>query len=119
MKKHVAAFVERCLACQQVKALHQRPYGRLQPLEIPEWKWEHIALDFVIGLLRSQRGNTIIWVIIDHLTKSAHFVPIHDTYEANKLSKMYVREIIRLHGVSLTITSDRDAKFTSRFWMNL
>ncbi|XP_042019055.1 uncharacterized protein LOC121766889, partial [Salvia splendens] len=119
MKKHVAAFVERCLACQQVKALHQRPYGKLQPLEIPEWKWEHIAMDFVVGLPKSQRGNTVIWVIIDRLTKSAHFVPVRATYGSDQLAKVYVREIIRLHGVPATITSDRDAKFTSRFWTSL
>ena len=72
-------------------------------------------MDFVTGLPRSQRGNTVIWVIIDRLTKSAHFVPVRDTYGANKLSKMYVREIIRLHGVPVTITCDRDSKFTSIF----
>ncbi|XP_047942846.1 uncharacterized protein LOC125189629 [Salvia hispanica] len=61
MKRDVAAFVERCLACQQVKALHQRPYGKLQPLEIPEWKWEHITMDFVTALPRTLKGNTAIW----------------------------------------------------------
>ncbi|KAL1534042.1 hypothetical protein AAHA92_31446 [Salvia divinorum] len=119
MKRDIASFVEKCLACQQVKALHQRPYGKLQPLEIPEWKWEHIAIDFVTGLPKTRQGNTAIWVIIDRLTKSAHFIPIPVTHGSDKLARIYVKEIIRLHGVPVTITSDRDTRFTSRFWISL
>ncbi|XP_042059489.1 uncharacterized protein LOC121803995 [Salvia splendens] len=85
-KRDIASFVERCLVCQQVKFLHQRPYGKLRPLEIPEWKWEHIAMDSVTGLPRTLRGNTAIWVIIDRLTKSAHFIPILISYGSNKLA---------------------------------
>ena len=119
MKRDIVLFVEKCLACQQVKALHQRPYGKLQLLEIPEWKWEHIAMDFVTSLPKSRRGNTAIWVIIDRLTKSAHFIPILITYGSEKLAQLYVREIVRLHGVPVSITSDRDTKFTSRLWKSL
>lgn len=119
MKRGIALFVERCLACQQVKALHQRPYGTLQPLEIPEWKWDHITMDFVTRLPKSKRGNTAIWVIVDRLTKSAHFISIPITYGSDKLAIIYVREIVRLHGVPITITSDRDSKFTSQFWRSL
>ncbi|KAL1564196.1 hypothetical protein AAHA92_06571 [Salvia divinorum] len=119
MKRDIASFVEKCLACQQVKALHQRPYGKLQPLEIPEWKWEHIAMDFVMGLPKTRQGNTAIWVIIDRLTKSAHFIPIPVTHGSDKLARIYVKEIIRLHGVPATITSYRDTRFTSRFWISL
>ena len=119
MKRSIVSFVERCLACQQVKALHQRPYGKLQPLEIPEWKWEHITMDFVTGLPKTKRGNTAIWVIVDRLTKSAHFLPIPITYGSEKLSQLYVREIVHLHGIPASITSDRDAKFTSNFWQSL
>lgn len=79
-----------------MKALHQRPYGKLKPLEIPEWKWDHIAMDFVTALPKSQRGNTAIWVIVDRLTKSAHFIPILIAYGPDKLAQLYVREIIRL-----------------------
>ncbi|KAL1549147.1 hypothetical protein AAHA92_17282 [Salvia divinorum] len=106
MKRDIASFVEKC-------------YGKLQPLEIPEWKWEHIAMDFVTGLPKTRQGNTIIWVIIDRLTKSAHFIPIPVTHGSDKLVRIYVKEIIRLHGVPVTITSDRDTRFTSRFWISL
>ena len=90
MKRNVAAFVERCLACQQVKALHQRPYGKLQPLEIPEWKWEHIAMDFMTALPRTLKENTAIWVIIDRLTKSAHFIPIPVNHGSDRLARIYI-----------------------------
>ena len=80
MKKDVVRFVEKCLTCQQVKAEHQRPAGTLQPLEIPEWKWEQITMDFVSGLPRSPTNHDSIWVIVDRLTKTAHFIPILMTY---------------------------------------
>ena len=76
MKREIAAFVSRCLACQMIKAEHQKPPGLLQPLEIPEWKWEHITMDFVSGLPTTKKGNNAIWVIVDRLTKSAHFIPL-------------------------------------------
>ena len=79
MKKDVADFVARCLVCQQVKAEHQKPAGMLQLLEVPEWKWERITMDFVTGLPRSPRGYDSIWVIVDKLTKSAHFLPMKTT----------------------------------------
>ena len=79
MKRSIGNFVERCLTCQQVKAEHQRPSGLLNPLEIPEWKWEHITMDFVTGLPRSVKGNEAIWVIVDRCTKSAHFIPVRMT----------------------------------------
>ena len=65
MKRDVAEFVSRCLVCQQVKAEHQRPSRTLQPLPIPEWKWEHITIDFVVGLPRAQGGYDAIWVIVE------------------------------------------------------
>ncbi|KAL5572458.1 hypothetical protein UlMin_022055 [Ulmus minor] len=80
MKKDVAKFVEKCLICQKVKAEHQRPAGELQPIEIPEWKWEKISMDFVVGLPKTTKGHDAIWVIVDRLTKSAHFLPIKITY---------------------------------------
>ena len=80
MKKDVVRFVEKCLTCQQVKAEHQRPAGTLQPLEIPEWKWEQITMDFVSGLPKSPTNHDSIWVIIDRLTKTAHCIPILMTY---------------------------------------
>jgi hypothetical protein len=119
MKRDVAEFVERCLTCQQVKAEHQRPAGPLQPLEIPVWKWEAIAMDFLVGLPRTQVGYDAIWVIVDRLTKAAHFIPIKVKYSLEKLTELYLHEIVRLHGVPESIVSDRDPRFTSRFWISL
>ncbi|KAL0534123.1 hypothetical protein IC582_028404 [Cucumis melo] len=119
MKREVAEFVSRCLVCQQVKAQRQKPAGLLQPLSIPEWKWENVSMDFITGLPRTLRGFTVIWVVVDRLTKSAHFVPGKSTYTASKWAQLYMSEIVRLHGVPVSIVSDRDARFTSKFWKGL
>ncbi|RVW67492.1 Transposon Ty3-I Gag-Pol polyprotein [Vitis vinifera] len=119
MKRDIAQFVAQCLVCQQVKAEHQRPAGSLQPLAIPEWKWEHITMDFVIGLPRTLGGNNAIWVIVDRLTKSAHFLPMKVNFSLDRLASLYVKEIVRMHGVPVSIVSDRDPRFTSRFWHSL
>lgn len=115
MKREIAEFVAKCLTCQKVKAEHQKPSGLLQPLEIPEWKWEHITMDFVNGLPKTSRGFDVIWVIVDILTKSSHFLLIQVTYSLDRLAKLYVDEILRLHEIPIGIVSDRDARFTSRF----
>ncbi|KAL0562089.1 hypothetical protein IC582_002539 [Cucumis melo] len=119
MKREVAEFVSRCLVCQQVKAPRQKPAGLLQPLSIPEWKWKNVSMDFITGLSRTLRGFTVIWVVVDRLTKSAHFVPGKSTYTASKWAQLYMSEIVRLHGVPVSIVSDRDARFTSKFWKGL
>ncbi|KAL0544115.1 hypothetical protein IC582_019226 [Cucumis melo] len=119
MKREVAEFVSKCLVCQQVKAPRQKPAGLLQPLSIPEWKWENVSMDFISGLPRTLRGFTVIWVVVDRLTKSAHFVPGKSTYTASKWAQLYMSEIVRLHGVPVSIVSDRDARFTSKFWKGL
>ncbi|KAL0451822.1 UNVERIFIED_CONTAM: hypothetical protein Slati_1160300 [Sesamum latifolium] len=116
MKKDVAEFVAKCMTCQQVKAEHQAPAGKLRPLSIPEWKWEKITMDFIVGLPRTLRKHDAIWVIVDRLTKSAHFLPIRQGDSLDKLAELYVAEIVRLHGVPVSIVSDRDPRFTSRFW---
>ena len=87
MKKEVAKFVARCLTCQQIKAEHQAPLGKLQFLSIPEWKWEKITMDFVIGLPRTFRKHDAVWVIVDRLTKSAHFLPIQQGNSLDKLAR--------------------------------
>ena len=119
MKKDVAEFVSRCLICQQVKAEHQRPAGLLQSLLIPQWKWEKTTMDFVVGLPRCQSGYDEIWVIVDRLTKSAHFLPMKNSDSIEKFAELYVKEIVRLHGTPVSIVSDRDPWFTSRFWPSL
>jgi hypothetical protein len=119
MKNDNAEFVSKCLTCQKIKVEHQRPSGPLQPLDIPEWKWESIAMDFVVGFPRIPAGYDSIWVIIDRLTKSAHFLPVKTTYSVEKYAKLYIVERVRLHGALTSIISDRDPKFTSRFWGSL
>nr|GEY43227.1 retrotransposon protein, putative, Ty3-gypsy subclass [Tanacetum cinerariifolium] len=119
MKRDVATFVSRCLICQQVKIEHQWASGLLQPLDIPIWKWDEILMDFVIGLPRTQRRHDAIWVVVDRLTKFAHFLPIRKDYSISKLAETFQQEIVRLHGTPSAIVSDRDPRFTSRFWKGL
>ena len=108
MKKDVADFVSRCLMCQQAKAEHQKPPKTFQPLPIPEWKWEHITIDFVVGLPSTQASYDVIRVVMDRLTKSAHFLAIRNNFSLDKLAKLYISEIVKLHGVSVSIVSDKD-----------
>jgi hypothetical protein len=119
MKVDVAKYVSSCGVCQRVKAEHKRPAGLLQSLEVPEWPWDDIAMDFVVGLPRTRRGKDAVWVVVDRLSKVAHFIPIRTTDSASDLAPIYIREVVRLHGVPKTITSDRDAKFVSKFWESL
>ncbi|GJU65412.1 putative reverse transcriptase domain-containing protein [Tanacetum coccineum] len=119
MKAEIATYVSKCLTCAKVKAEHQNPSGLLQQPEIPEWKWEKITMDFVSGLPRTPSGYDSIWVIVDRLTKSAHFLPIKKTDSIEKLAQLYLKEIVCKHGVPTSIISDRDNSFTSRFWRSL
>ncbi|KAA3466817.1 DNA/RNA polymerases superfamily protein [Gossypium australe] len=119
MKKVVSEFVSRCLICQRVKVEHQVPSGLLQPITIPEWKWDRITMDVATGLPSTLSKKDAVWVVVDSLTKSAHFIPVRVDYSLDKLANLYVSEIVRLHGVPLSIISDRDLRFTSRFWKRL
>ncbi|KAK8528247.1 hypothetical protein V6N12_074781 [Hibiscus sabdariffa] len=119
MKAAITDYVSRCLNCQKVKVEHQALIGLLQPLKFPLWKWERITMDFVSGLPVTPRKNDSIWVIVDRLTKSAHFIPVQKNMSSDILAELYIREVIRLHGVPMSIVSDRDPKFTSRFWKSL
>lgn len=116
MKLAIATYVSKCLTCQQVKIEHQRPGGMLQPLPIPTWKWDEISMDFIVGLPRSKTGHDSIWVIVDRLTKYAHFIPVKTTYTTDKLAHLYIENIVALHGVPSSIVSYRDSHFTSKFW---
>jgi hypothetical protein len=102
-----------------VKVEHHRPVGKLQPLLIPEWKWEHITIDFVSGLPMGKKGNNAVWVIVDRLMKSALFLPMKIMDSVDKLAKLYVNEVVRLHGVPMSIVTNRDPRFTSRLWLSL
>jgi hypothetical protein len=118
-KRDVATHVALCDVCQRVKAEHQRPVGLLQPLKVPEWKWEKIGMDFIVGLPRTRDGYDSIWVIVDRLTKVAHFIPMKTTYSGDQLAELYMSRIVCLHGVLKKIVSDRGTQFTSRFWKRL
>ncbi|GJX73352.1 reverse transcriptase domain-containing protein [Tanacetum coccineum] len=102
-----------------LKAEHQRPSGLLQQLEIPEWKWDNITMNFIMKLPRTKNGHDTIWVIVDRLTKSAHFLAIREDYSMEKLARLYIDEIVARHGVPVSIIWDRDGRFTSRFWQTL
>ena len=101
MKSDVVKYMARCLTCQQVKAEHQRPSGMLQLLDIPDWKWEEVTMDFMSRLLKPLEGHDSIWVIVDRMTKLAHFFPVKTTDPVGKLAKLYLKKIVRLHGVLL------------------
>ncbi|GKE64203.1 putative reverse transcriptase domain-containing protein [Tanacetum coccineum] len=93
MKKDITEYVSKCLTCLKVKAEHQRPSGLLQQPEIPVWKWEGIAMDFVTKLPKTSSGHDTIWVIVDRLTKSAHFLPMREDYKMDRLARLYLNEI--------------------------
>jgi hypothetical protein len=119
MKRDIVEYVSLCDTYQGVKAEHQRLAGLLQTLKIPEWKWEEIRMDFIVGLPRTQDGYDSIWVIVDRLTKVAHFIPVKTTYLGAKLTELYMSRIVCLHGVPKKIVSDRGSQFTSKFWEKL
>jgi hypothetical protein len=116
LKRDVAEYVAICDTYQRVKAEHQRPAGLLQPMKIPEWKWEEVGMDFITGLPRTQHGYDSIWVIVDRLTKVVHFLPVKTTYSGTKLAELYMERIVCLYGVPKKIVSDRGTQFTSHFW---
>ena len=119
MKADIATYVSKCLTRSKVKAEHQKPSGPLQQPEIPMWKWERITMDFITKLPKTSSGYDSIWVIVDRLTKSAHFIPIKETYKMEQLTRLYVKEIVSRHGEPISIISDRDGRFTSKFWQSL
>lgn len=119
MKRDIAEFVSKCLVCQKVKAEHKCPGGLLQQLPVPEWKWDNITMDFVTGLPKTIRGNNAIWVVVDRLTKSAKFISVNMSDSMEKIARLYIKEVVRLHGVPVSIISDRDPRFTSHFWKAL
>ncbi|KAL4037249.1 hypothetical protein IC575_000837 [Cucumis melo] len=119
MKQEIAEYVDRCLICQQVKPVRQRPGGFLNPLPVPEWKWEHITMDFLFGLPRTSSEHDGIWVIVDRLTKMTRFIPIKMTSRLDQLARLYVDKIVSQYGVPVSIVSDRDPRFTSKFWPSL
>ena len=115
MKIEIARYVAKCDICQRVKAVHLKSAGLLQPLSIPSWKWEDISMDFIVGLPKTSKGFDSIWVIVDRLTKVAHFLSVKTSYPAKTYAELYVNRILSLHGVPKTIISDRGTQFVSKF----
>ena len=116
MKISMDEFVRKCDPYQRIKAEHQTPSGRLQPLQILKWKWEHVMIDFIMGLTRTPRKVDTIWVVVDWLTKSVHFLPVKNTIGVEQFAWLYIQEIVRLDGIPVSIVSNRNCRFVSNFW---
>ncbi|GJW86115.1 putative reverse transcriptase domain-containing protein [Tanacetum coccineum] len=119
IKAEIATYVSKCLTCAKVKAEYQKPSSLLVQPVIPVWKWENITMDFITKLPKTTSSQDTIWVIVDRLTKSAHFLPMKETDSMEKLTRQYLKEVVSRHGVPVSIISDRDNKFTSHFWKSL
>ncbi len=119
MKRDIGRFVTQYLTFQQVKAEYCVLADKVQSLPILEWKWDHMTIDFVVGLLRAQSGEDAVWVIVDRLTKSTHFLPAQVNWPLERLEQLYLDEVMRLHGVPASIVLDRDLRFVSHFWRSL
>nr|GEV87836.1 reverse transcriptase domain-containing protein [Tanacetum cinerariifolium] len=115
----IVTYVSKCLTCAKVKAKCQKPSGLLVQHVIPVWKWENITMDFITKLPKTSTGQDIIWVIVDRLTKFAHFLPMKETDSMDKLTRQYLKEVVSRHEVPVSIISDRGSKFTSYFWRSL
>jgi hypothetical protein len=112
MKDDIVNYVAICLECQQVKDEHRHPVGLLQPHAIPELKWKVISMDFIVGLPLMARRHDSIFIVVDTLTKSTHFIPVRTTYQTPDISRVFISEIVRLHGVPKRIIFDRGSVFT-------
>jgi len=119
MKKEITEYIDKCLTYQKVKTEHQYLMGELWPLEISTWKRHSIAMDFVMDLSLSDSKKNAIWVIVNQLTKSAYFLPIRDIWGVEKVAQLYVKEIVRLHGIPVDTISDRDQRFQACVWQAL
>jgi hypothetical protein len=119
LKKYIVDYLAKCLECQEVKVEHWHPVELLQPLPIPECKWETISMDFITELPKSAKHNDVIMVVVEKLSKSAHFVHVKSTCKAIDIANIFMKEIFILHGMLREIISDRDTKFTSSFWKSL
>nr|GFA79341.1 retrotransposon protein, putative, Ty3-gypsy subclass [Tanacetum cinerariifolium] len=107
IKADIATYVSKCLTCARVKAEHQRPLGLLVQPTIPEWKWDTIMMDFITKLPKSSQGFDTIWVIVDRLTKFAHFLPIRENDPLDKLARLYLNRIVERHGILVSIICDQ------------
>ena len=119
MFKEIKNYIARCEECQKNKSTNQAPQGYLQPIPLPKQKWYKISMDFIVQLPRTARGHDSIWVIVDYLSKRAHFIPTRTNINSRQLAQLFIENIFRLHGLPQIIVSDRDPKFISHFWRSL
>jgi transposase InsO family protein len=118
LKQHVTDFVKQCPVCQRNKSEHIPYPGLLQPLPLPDMAWTHISMDFIEGLPKSQ-GKEVILVVVDRLTKYAHFISLSHPYTASDIAQLFLDNIFKLHGLPKVILTDRDPIFTSTMWQSL
>ena len=112
------SFVQQCEVCQKAKHVHNLPAGKLQPLPVPAGTWQDLSMDFIEGLPKSE-GYSVIMVVVDRLTKYAHFLPLKHPYTAPVVAKLFLNTVVKLHGFPHSIVSDRDKIFLSSFWREL
>jgi hypothetical protein len=115
MKVDIAKYVSECDTSHRTKASHLKSASVHQPLSIPMWKWDDISMDFIVVLPLTTRKKDSIWVIVDRLTKTAHFIAVRTTYLVKQYSKLYMEQIVCLHGILKTIISNRGTQFVARF----
>ena len=116
MREAVEAFVSSCISCQRNKSSNKRPFGLLTPLPIPDSRWHTVTMDFIMDLPKSSSGNDAIMVLVDKLTKYVHLVPVLKTCSAEDVAKLFIQHIYQFHGAPKVLISDRDPRFTSKFW---
>jgi hypothetical protein len=119
MKREITEYVAICDSCQRIKAEHQRATGLVLPLQIPQWKWDEIGMYFIVGLPQTQVSYDSIWVVVDRLTMVTHFIPVKTNYNSAVLAKLYMSQIVCLHGVLEKIVLNWVTQFASHFWHQL
>ena len=119
MKKEIVEYIAKCWECRKFKVENRHPASLLHPLPIPEWKWEVVTMNFITKLPRTNKQHDSIMVVVDKLTKDVHVIPVRLAHKETNVVDIYMREIVKFHGIPKTIVSDRDPKFTSKFCRGL
>jgi hypothetical protein len=119
MEVDVYEYVQTCPSCQRNKPRTTRPGGLLQPLPVPTRRWDSVSMDLITDLPTGDQGHTAIFVVVDRLTKMAHFVPTTKECTAEEIARIFIRDVYRLHGMPSTIVADRDPRWTGHFWGEL